>query len=202
MPRCDSIGPTRPPIRAKWAAFGRFIRAPSDVGADAEKARPRLLAEHDLLRVESEPDLDAIVSSMQSYFDVPMAVINVVHGQYFFHKARRGVPDTRIHRANTFSCKTVGHDSLFVVEDSCVDPAWKDNRLVVEPPNMRFYAGAPLLRGAACPIGTIAISDTRPRSFSGTDLMFLRAMARHAAELLGAGRRREARGGPPHRSIS
>ncbi len=92
---------------------------------------------------ESEPDLDATVSSAQSYFDVPMAVVNVVHAHHFFHKARRGVPDARIHRADTFSCTTVGHESLFVVDDAWVDPAWKHNRLVAEPPNILF---SPALR--------------------------------------------------------
>jgi GAF domain-containing protein len=188
--RCGPTGLILPSIGAERAAIGRGLHWPPDVAADADDERLRRLADHDLLNVESEPDLEAIVSSTQNYFDVPMAVVNVVHGNYFFHKARRGVPDARIHRTDTFSCTTAGHESLFVVEDAWVDPAWKHNRLVVKPPNMRFYAGAPLICVAPRPIGTIAISDTRPRSFSVTDLMFLRAMARHAAGLLDSRRLR------------
>jgi len=57
------------------------------------------------------------------------------------------------------------HPSLLVIEDAFEDVRFKDNALVTGPPNIRFYAGCPLISsgGNAYRYGSLCVIDTRPR---------------------------------------
>lgn len=64
------------------------------------------------------------------------------------------------------------------VETSTLDPRFFDNPLVVGPPRIRFYAGAPLILPLGHTIGTLCIIDTKPRSaFTESDQKGLKDLA-------------------------
>ena len=50
-----------------------------------------------------------------------------------------------------------------VVEDTKVDPRFFDYPLVSSPPGVRFYAGRPLLAPNEVLLGSLCVTDTRPR---------------------------------------
>ena len=86
-----------------------------------------------------------------------------------------------------------------MVADAAADPRFKDNAFVCGPPNIRFYAGAPLNLAPGINIGSLCVIDVVPREFSAADIAHLAALAdvivselrgRRAARALAAGKLR------------
>ena len=69
--------------------------------------------------------------------------------------------------------------------DASTDPRFAGNPLVTETPRVRFYAGAPIDNPLTVTrLGTICVMDRVPRELSESQLQGLRALARHAVNLL------------------
>ncbi len=173
--------------------MGRFdensilqANAPKYVDRIDDRIRLEFLSPHDSINYNTETYLEYLVKNVQNYFDVPMAVFNILDDQFCWCKAQRGLPFVKQFRVKSFSDSTVLYKSLYVVEDARADICCRDNTIVVNPPYARFYAGAPLLCADDLAIGTISIFDTVPRRFTGADLIFLRSVARLAMEPLQA----------------
>jgi GAF domain-containing protein len=58
---------------------------------------------------------------------------------------------------------------MLVVEDTAQDARFADNPLVTGEPNIRFYAGRPLLTYDGSAVGTLCIIDRQPRRFTQTE---------------------------------
>ena len=71
-----------------------------------------------------------------------------------------------------------------VVEDTLQDPRFAANPLVTGDPNIRFYAGAPLITEEGHVLGTVCVIDTKPRTFSPQQREALEALSRQAMGLL------------------
>ena len=66
---------------------------------------------------------------------------------------------------------------IFHIPDARLDSRFSDNPLVVNDPNIRFYAGAPLMAQGKSGIGTLCIIDDKPRELNKIELSILRDLA-------------------------
>jgi len=66
---------------------------------------------------------------------------------------------------------------VFIIPDATKDERFADNPLVLNEPNVRFYAGCPLRYLNGSRLGTLCIIDRKPRSLSEEDLQTLKDLA-------------------------
>ena len=93
----------------------------------------------------------------------------------------RGLGDVRETPRNVAFCAHTIRSKLdlFIVPDATADERFKNNALVTGEPNIRFYAGAPLITPEGYRLGTLCIIDNkiRPEGLNLTEKQNFREMA-------------------------
>ncbi len=132
-----------------------------------------------------EPSFDGITRLAADRFDTGIALVSLVDSQRQWFKSRHGLDACETPRGDSFCAHAIAGDGVFVVPDAGTDPRFRANPLVVGPPFIRFYAGAPLVAANGCRIGTLCVIDTAPRAgFSERDAAALQLMAGHVMMLI------------------
>ena len=166
-----------------------------------EAERLRALYDLDLLDAGCIEQIDRICALARDLFKTPIALVTLVDRETQCFLATSGIELTEIRRQDAFCSITILRDEPLVVEDAANDPRFKNNVFVCGPPNIRFYAGAPLNLGPGINIGSLCLIDVVPRHISAEDMAHLSALAdmivselrgRRAARELAAGQKRSA----------
>lgn len=140
----------------------------------------RLAALRDLKIIDtrSEAHFDAVCSTAALLFSVPIALVSLIESDRQWFKAKCGIAADGTPRDIAFCSYAILSDEVLVVEDAATDPRFADNPMVTGEPNIRFYAGAPLVLSSGIRLGTFCIIDTKPRSFLDTQKAQLQDLAR------------------------
>ena len=130
-----------------------------------EEQRLGALRRYHILDSAADPAFDRLVALAVSLFGTPCAGIGFVDADRTWVKARNGVFSEPAPHPGSFAAGVLRQNDVLVVEDSTADPRFRDNPLVVGPPYLRFYAGAPLCTPDGFTIGLLYLADTAPRVF-------------------------------------
>lgn len=118
-----------------------------------------------VLDTERQEAFDQVTSLASERFGCPIAVISFVDlGRQWFLSAQ-GVGEIReTPRKLSFCAHTImSTQECLVVPDATKDVRFQNNPLVTGPPDIRFYAGAPLLAPEGYKLGTLCVLDTKAR---------------------------------------
>jgi len=144
-----------------------------------ETERLQALAWYDILDSVPEQAFDDLARLAAIVCDTPGAVISFIDRDRQWFKARIGVDAPWTARAISFCTHgIVSPRVVFEVPDTLVDPRFRDNPLVQEAPNVRFYAGAPLVTPEGFALGMLAVVDVQPRTLTAPQREALRLLAR------------------------
>lgn len=133
---------------------------------DNETQRLAAVRSYDILDSSPEVDFDALTRVAAHTFNTPVAVVGLLDSDRLWFKSRLGLDAPQLDRQIAFCAHAVMRPGeVLVIRDLQRDPRFKDNPLVRNTPNVRFYAGAPLVDPDGFALGTIAVVDTKPRSF-------------------------------------
>lgn len=126
----------------------------------------RLSALHELclLDTPNDPAFDALTSLAAKVFGVPIALVSLVDEGRQWFKSRVGVDARQTPRSQAFCAYALHSRDPLVVLDAWQDPRFVDNPLVTGGPQIRFYAGAPLVTENGLCLGTLCIADTQPHA--------------------------------------
>lgn len=168
-----------------------MMRMPAYPDCDArltELATYRIL---DSPRTQEFDDLAALAAAICG---TPLALVSLIDRDRQWFKSAVGieVEETPLH--TSICAHAILEEGLFEVENLCTDERFRDMALVLGGPEVKFYAGTPLISRLGLPLGTLCVLDTVPRQLNefqretletlGRQVMALMESHRLAAELL------------------
>ena len=151
-----------------------------------EVARLQTLRALDILDTPQEERFDRLTRMAKRLFDVPIALVSLVDENRQWFKSCVGLPVSETPRDISFCGHAILGEGIFIIPDAAEDERFHDNPLVVNDPNIRFYAGCPLRALDGAQMGTLCIIDDKPRDFGVHDLGALKDLAAMAEQELAA----------------
>lgn len=138
----------------------------ADIPSD-EVNRLSTLRELNILDTESGKEFDELTELAAQICLAPIALISLIDQQRQWIKSRVGLNVTETSRDIAFCAHAILQpNSLLEVQDTQLDERFSGNPLVLESPNIRFYAGAPLIATNGHALGTLCVIDHVPRKLT------------------------------------
>lgn len=146
---------------------------------DNENRRLHVLGDYNIMDSLPEQAYDDFTKLASAICNTPIALITLLddHRQWF--KANIGLNVSETPRSQAFCAHAIiNPNEIMIVEDATLDERFASNPLVTGDPNIRFYAGAPLVTPTGEALGTICVIDREPRILTETQLEALRVLSR------------------------
>lgn len=133
----------------------------------------------DILGTGTEPDerFDRLTRLARHLFDTPMALLSLVGSDRRWVKSRWGLDPGKAPPELPFCSQALLGDDVLIVPDATRDDRFRDHPLVVDLPEIRFYAGCPVHAPDGKPLGTLCVIDHEPREVQEEDAGVLRDLA-------------------------
>ncbi|WP_368543234.1 sensor domain-containing diguanylate cyclase [Enterobacter soli] len=147
------------------------MKAP-DIPAN-ETDRLNSLRESGLLDIDSSAAFDRLTRLAKRFFQVPLAMVNVVEEHELIARSIDGEASSTYPRNISFCGHTILNAAPLVISDTRQDDRFVDNPLVTGQPGIRFYAGMPLRLRDGASVGSLCLIDYSPREFTAADLSVL-----------------------------
>lgn len=132
----------------------------------------------DILDTIPEAEYDDLAALASHICGTPIALVSLVDHDRQWFKAAVGLDAPQTPRDISFCGHAVEGHQLLVVPDTLADVRFADNPLVTDAPDIRFYAGTPLITKAGHALGTLCVIDRVPRQLADAQVEMLEALGR------------------------
>ncbi len=143
-----------------------------------EDERLKVLQQYQILDTPSEQGYDDVTMLASFICDTPYATITLVDQDRQWFKSEVGFGRSETARDGGFCACALLQPDTMIVEDALLDQRFRENPFVVDGPQIRFYAGAPLISPGGYILGTVCVFDSRPRVLKPEQIEALEALAR------------------------
>jgi GAF domain-containing protein len=137
-----------------------------------------------LLDTADEEVLNDIVKLASSVLGCPVSLISLIDSDRQWFKAKVGTEVAETPREISFCGHTIEKDELLLVENALEDKRFMDNPLVALDPNIRFYAGQPLITKNGFKIGTLCVIDVVPKKITDEQKSLLQILAKQTMYII------------------
>lgn len=149
-----------------------------------EKERLIALKNYQILDTGTEKEFNRITELASLICETPVSLITLLDEKRQWFKSRKGIEVTETPREVAFCQYTILKEEIFEVEDASIDDRFSDNILVTEDPNVRFYAGYPLVDKNGYALGTLCVLSPEPKLLNESQRKALTLLAQQAIELI------------------
>ena len=152
---------------------------------DNEKLRMEAVHRMAILDTKPEERFDVLTRTAVEKLHVPISMVSIIDSYREWFKSCAGLNQKEGQRVVSFCGHALLAKNLFVVEDTQLDPRFKDNPMVTNFPFIRFYAGVALYdRKSHQPIGVFCVKDTKPKKLTADEMGTIIDLASQAEEEL------------------
>ncbi len=150
-----------------------------------EQDRLKALLKYQVLDTESERAFDDLTALAAYICGTPIALVSLVDHSRQWFKSKVGIEVTETPRELAFCAHTICQPTdLLIVPNALHDPRFATNPLVTSDPNIRFYAGAPLVTPDGFAVGSLCVIDRVARELSLEQIQALAALSRQVISQL------------------
>jgi PAS domain S-box-containing protein len=143
-----------------------------------EVARLEALTGYEILDTPEEAEFDDITRLAACICQTPIALIGLVDLDRQWFKSKFGLEVSQIPREHAFCARTILQSQPLIVPNALEDERFATNPFVTGDPNIRFYAGAPLIASDGSALGSLCVIDRTPRNLSPEQIESLQALSR------------------------
>jgi diguanylate cyclase (GGDEF)-like protein len=150
-----------------------------------EPERLNALRSYGILDTPPSVDFDSLVGFIASVCGTPIAAISLIDADRQWFKASVGLTIDQTSRDIAFCAHTSEQPGeALIVHDARVDERFMHNPLVTGDPNVRFYAGMPIVTADGHRIGAVCVVDREPRLLTPLQLEALTVAAQLVMTLI------------------
>ncbi|MDF3819586.1 hybrid sensor histidine kinase/response regulator [Leptospira sp. 96542] len=151
---------------------------------DNEEERLSALAQYNIMDSPEEELFDEITKLASYICQTPISLISLLDETRQWFKSHHGLEVRETKRELAFCAHAILGDKMFIVEDAKKDERFFDNPLVVDDPNVIFYAGFPLDIDGKHKLGTLCVIDNKPRTLTKEQIAMLESLGKQVVHLI------------------
>jgi len=131
----------------------------------------------ELLGADPDERFDRFTRIARHLFDTPIALLKLTGSDRRWVKSRMRLDPDQSRPELSFCAEALNGEEVVIVPDATRDERLRDHPMVVNLPEIRFYAGCPVHGPDGSPIGTLCVIDHEPREVGEEDAGVLQDLA-------------------------